>query len=223
MPSSSSGARVTPFHEQILKVALLPVARTGDEWASAHDVPRRSLGAGRATAAAAAVARTRGRGHRRPRRSAADADGTPRLGRQPTHVRAARCRTRGTGLRRDPDDGAQGRTTRAEALSRSEPPTDDRLRSARRPRACRGRRRRARARGLDARDGSSSRTSCHGRPRCRAARPTAMASSTSTGGSSPGSDGAGPSEISPSGRTPHPSRSRTASPWRPRTTISCST
>ena len=33
MPSSSSGARVTPFHEQILKVALFPLARTADEWA----------------------------------------------------------------------------------------------------------------------------------------------------------------------------------------------
>jgi len=33
MPSSSSGARVTPFHEQVLKTALLPVERTGGEWA----------------------------------------------------------------------------------------------------------------------------------------------------------------------------------------------
>lgn len=33
MPSSSNGARVAPFHEQILKVALLPSARTAEEWA----------------------------------------------------------------------------------------------------------------------------------------------------------------------------------------------
>jgi len=32
MRPSSSGARVTPFHEQILKTALLPAERTGDEW-----------------------------------------------------------------------------------------------------------------------------------------------------------------------------------------------
>lgn len=33
MPPSSSDARVTPFHEQILEAALLPVARTRGEWA----------------------------------------------------------------------------------------------------------------------------------------------------------------------------------------------
>jgi len=33
MPSPSSGARVKPFHEQILRTALVPVERTGDEWA----------------------------------------------------------------------------------------------------------------------------------------------------------------------------------------------
>jgi hypothetical protein len=39
MPSSPTGARVTPFHEQILKVALLPAARTGDEWARLRTRP----------------------------------------------------------------------------------------------------------------------------------------------------------------------------------------
>jgi hypothetical protein len=33
MPSPSSGARVMPFHEQILRTALVPVERTADEWA----------------------------------------------------------------------------------------------------------------------------------------------------------------------------------------------
>ncbi len=39
MPSSSSGARVTRFHEQILKTALSPVARTAQEWAALGSRP----------------------------------------------------------------------------------------------------------------------------------------------------------------------------------------
>jgi hypothetical protein len=39
MSSSSSGARVTPFHEQILKVALLPAERTRDEWTALRTFP----------------------------------------------------------------------------------------------------------------------------------------------------------------------------------------
>ena len=57
-----------------------------------------------------------------------------------------------------------------------------------------------------------SRTSCHAHPRFRSARPTATAPSTSTGGSFPGSHGAGPNAISPSGRTPPPSRSGSGHP-----------
>jgi hypothetical protein len=39
MPSSSSGARVTPFHEQILKTALVPTDRTVDEWTTLRSGP----------------------------------------------------------------------------------------------------------------------------------------------------------------------------------------
>src|SRR5262245_3215017 len=34
MPSSPSGARVTPFHEQILKTAFAPTDRTVTEWST---------------------------------------------------------------------------------------------------------------------------------------------------------------------------------------------
>jgi hypothetical protein len=39
MPSSSFAARVTPFHEQILRTALLPVERTRGEWAALLTCP----------------------------------------------------------------------------------------------------------------------------------------------------------------------------------------
>ena len=68
MRPSSSGARVTPFHEQILKTALVPAERTGDEWLKLRARPKISGRRSRGNCCHC-CRRARGRGHRRPGRS----------------------------------------------------------------------------------------------------------------------------------------------------------